>query len=93
MNVKLFKMLMLCMLNYSEFNSKSQQQESLAMGSPLFSIIAEIFLQHIDTKIQNIINSFDPNGTWITYVDDGLFVSNNKNINADNILKQINNVQ
>ena len=49
--------------NYFEFNSKIyQQQEGLAMGSPLSSIIAEIFLQHINTKIQNIINSFDPNG-------------------------------
>ena len=26
------------------------------------------------------------------YVDDGLYVSNNKNTNADNILKQINNI-
>ena len=62
------------------------------MGSPLSSIVAEIFLQHIDTKIQNIIKSYDPNGIWIRYVDDGLYVSNNKNTNAENILKKINNI-
>ena len=60
------------------------------MGSPLASIIAEIFLQHINTKIQQIINSFDPKGSLIRYVDGGLYVSNNKNTNADTILKQIN---
>ena len=48
--------------------------------------------RHIDTKIQNIIKSFDPNGIWIRYVDDGLYVSSNKNTNAENILKQINNI-
>ena len=62
------------------------------MGSPLSSVIAEIFLQHIDTKIQDIIMSFDPNGIRIRYVHDGVYVSNNKNTNADKILKQINNV-
>ena len=62
------------------------------MGSPLSSIIAEIFLQHIDTKIQNIIKTHDPDGIWIRYVDDGLYVSNNKNTNAENILKQINKI-
>ena len=51
--------------NYFEFNNKIYQQlEGLAMGSPLSNIIAEIFLQHIDTKIQNIIKSFDPNGIF-----------------------------
>ena len=60
-------------------------------GSPLSSIIAEIFLQHIDTKIQNIIKTHDPDGIWIRYVDDGLYVSNKKNTNVDNILKQLNN--
>ena len=35
----------------------------------------------------------DPNGIWIRYVDDDrLYVSNNKNTNADKILKQISNI-
>ena len=56
--------------NYFEFNSKIyQQQEDLAMGSPLSSIIAEISRQHIDTKIQNIIKTNDPDGISIRYVD------------------------
>ena len=59
--------------NYFEFNSKIyQQKEGLAMGSPLSSIIAEIFLQDIDTKIQNIIKTHAPDGIWIRYVDDCL---------------------
>ena len=41
------------LLFYFEFNNKIyQQQEGLAMGSPLSSIIAEICLQYTDTKIQ-----------------------------------------
>ena len=42
--------------------------------------------------IHIFIKSFDPKGIWIRYVDDGLYVSSNKNTNADNILKQINNI-
>ena len=44
------------------------------------------------TKIQRFINLFDPNGIWMRFVDDGLYASNNKNTNADKILKQLNNI-
>ena len=41
----------------------------------------------MDTKIQKIMNSFDPNDTWIRYVDDLLYVSTYTSVsNADNIL-------
>ena len=79
--------------NYFKFNNKIYKQNSgLAMGSPLSSIIAEIFLQEIDKKIINIIKKYDNEGKWIRYVDNGLYISNNNNKHTKEIYNELNKI-
>lgn len=54
------------------------------------SILSEIYLQTIDKKIIGIIKDHDEKGHWYRYVDDGLYISQNNGIHAEQILNQIN---
>lgn len=37
--------------------------------------------------------TLDPDGIWIRYGDKGLYISNNKNLHSDEVLKQLYGIQ
>lgn len=79
--------------NYFEYNNNIYKQtDGLAMGAPTSSIISEIYLQEIDQIIIKIIKKYDPTGTYYRYVDDTIYISQNKGTNIDKIITEINNI-
>lgn len=77
--------------NYFKYNNNIyQQNDGLAMGAPTSAIISEIFLQDLDKKIVDIIKENDPFGSYYRYVDDTLYISQNKGQNIHKIIRNIN---
>ena len=79
--------------NYFTFNGNFYlQPDGLPMGSPLSSILSEIFLQHIEhTYIEDIKKQFNII-FYGRYVDDILILYNNSHDNSNDILNKFNNL-
>jgi hypothetical protein len=84
----LSKLLKLC-LNKSFFsfnNNFCKQKEGLAMGSPISSILANLFMEFFE---KSYIGTNPDIITWFRYIDD-VFVITNNNVNPDDLLTYLN---
>ncbi|CAF2496372.1 unnamed protein product [Rotaria sp. Silwood2] len=71
------------------FNNKMNvQHNGVAMGAPLASVIADIFMTHLETTLMDKLTQLGV-CEWYRYVDD-TFVLINKNANVDNMLSILN---
>ncbi|CAL8107370.1 unnamed protein product [Orchesella dallaii] len=83
------ELLELCMTetNFQFRNNYYRQNEGMAMGSPISPIMAEIFMQHLETtkisQIQDLKN-------WLRFVDDGYGQVNRRKL--EYVKDQLNNI-
>ena len=79
--------------NYLKFNDKYYKpNKGVAMGSPISSLISEIFLQyHENILLKNILDAKHIK-YYNRYVDDILIIYDNTVTNADQILTYMNNI-
>ena len=77
--------------NYFSFNDIFYlQRDGLPMGSPLSSLLSEIFLQHLENQyIENIKKQFNII-YYGRYVDDILIIYNTNYDNSTNVLNKFN---
>jgi len=80
--------------NYFSFQQKIYQPEQgISMGSPISSLIAEIFLQHYeDANIKQLLDSKNV-AFYTRYVDDILVIFDTTKINPHAINTYTNNIQ
>lgn len=81
--------------NYFEFNSHFYQQENgLAMGSPLSGLLSDIFMHNLEDN--NIINDSNPFRNkiiyWYRYVDDIICLFNGTKEESENFLTYLNSL-
>jgi hypothetical protein len=79
--------------NYFQFsNTCYRQEEGLAMGAPSSAILAEIYLQYIESiNIYDILQKHNVIG-YFRYVDDILLVYNEEITNINLTLQEFNNI-
>ena len=82
----------LCLKNsFCQFgNDYFEQISGLAMGCPLSSFLANIFLEHVESELLPSFNGISPTFWW-RYVDDILSLVP-KNFDLKNFLHFINNI-
>jgi hypothetical protein len=80
------------MQNYFQFDKFLQPNKGVVMGSPIFDLVAEIFLQYCEHLI--VKSNFENNNIvfYNRYVDDILIIYDNYKTNADEILVYMNNL-
>ena len=77
--------------NYFQYNDKFYKPNSgVAMGSPLSSIMAEIFLQHFEQRIIKFLLEDKRILYYNRYVDDIFMIYNHSKITPQQILEQFN---
>lgn len=84
-------------LNQNYFKYKSHfynQQDGLAMGSPLSGLLADIYMHHLETtKIMADTNPFKNKILyWFRYVDDVLCLFNNDTNNIQDLIEYLNSI-
>jgi len=79
--------------NYSMFQQKIYQPaQGISMGSPISSLIAEIFLQHYeDANIKQLVDMMSI-ALYVRYVDDMLVIYDTTKINLHTINTYINKI-
>jgi len=79
--------------NYSMFQQKIYQPaQGISMGSPISSLIAEIFLQHYeDANIKQLLDMMSI-ALYVRYVGDMLVIYNTTKINLHTINTYINKI-
>ena len=77
--------------NYFSFKGKTYlQKKGLAMGAPTYSILSEIYLQHLEnTEIFNILTNSGIEG-YFRYVDDILLIYNKNHTDIGEIVVSFN---
>jgi hypothetical protein len=79
--------------NYFEFDNIIWQQENgTPMGSPISSILAEIFLQHLETKFYPELICKRHTRYMVRYVDDVFIIYDETEATAEDILMDHNNM-
>jgi len=83
----------LCVTNmpFRFYEEMYQQIDGVSMGSPLAPAFADLFMTHIESKLQQ----YEYNHTIKTsyrYVDDTFIVMNGKERNVDNLLQYVNSL-
>ena len=92
---QVLNLLNLCLnQNYFEFNGNFYiQNEGLPMGSPLSPLLAEIFMNYLETELLKSQNSLVNNVKfWFRYVDDILCLFSGSDRQLNNFLNKINNL-
>ena len=83
----------LCITNmpFRFYNELYRQTEGVSMGSPLAPVLADLFMAHIDSKLQNY-QHYNKIKTYYRYVDDTFIVINGNGKDADNLLNYTNSI-
>lgn len=78
--------------NYFQFDNKFyEQQQGLPMGSPLSPLLADIFMDHFENKLFQIIQN-NKILFWFRYVDDVLACFSGTSRQLDQFLNVLNNI-
>ena len=79
--------------NYFQYDERLfQPEKGIAMGSPTSSIMAEVYLQHIEeTYVKQWLDSKEIT-YYKTYVDDIIFIYEQNKPNEQTILHQLNTI-
>lgn len=90
----IISMFKLCLeQNYFQYNNTFYRQNSgLPMGSPLSPLLADIFMDHLESKILSSNLSNNHILFWFRYVDDIIVGFNGTNRQIDLFLKSINSM-
>jgi len=79
--------------NYCRFNNKYYKStKGLAMGSPMSPILAEIYMNHFETKLLKNSKHKDKIKFWNRYVDDILLIWTGTERQLDKFIIEINNI-
>ncbi|CAF1456973.1 unnamed protein product, partial [Rotaria sordida] len=83
----------LCVTNmpFRFYDQLYQQVEGVSMGSPLAPALADLFMTHIESKLQNY-EFWDKIKTYYRYVDDTFIILNGKQNDADELLQYVNSL-
>jgi hexokinase len=86
----IFIMSIIIKQNYSQFDQQYYEQiEGLAMGEPISAIVAEVFIQYMESQEQKKKKIL----AYYRYVDDILTVYDRQKTNIKQTLKEFNNMQ
>jgi hypothetical protein len=76
--------------NYIQFNDEYyKQNDGLAMGTPTSALLAEVFIQHLEHKIIDILKKHHIID-YYRYVDDILIIYNTRTTNINDTLTEFN---
>lgn len=91
---ELLGMMKLCSeYNYFKFNDKFfEQKDGLAMGSPLSPLLAELFMDNLESRIFENSPFKDKIVYWFRYVDDIICLWKGSNRQLDHFLKYLNSL-
>jgi hypothetical protein len=83
----------LCVTNmpFRFYDELYQQIDGVSMGSPLAPALADLFMTHIESKLEQYQHK-DKIKTYYRYVDDTFIIMNDKKRDVDNLLDYVNSL-
>jgi hypothetical protein len=83
----------LCVTNmpFRFYDEIYQQIDGVSMGSPLATALADLFMTHIESKLEQYKHN-NKIKTYYRYVDDTFIVINGKEQDVDNLLEYVNSL-